>query len=547
MSRRIDRNAAILPDKRRQQLSPAWLRLFLVCSNHHRSITVFPLLHSSSMADLESEQRRVRLTKLFNAVIYGRREINSAADGNRFVEALCTQEDPSRTVESLIAAPKGLNSVAKAFRFSGDSAFLNGPSAATLIYLSHPSLKQLYNGQFLLRILEQIVQPPTFWNALVEAYHARALVDEGNHAFAWLLLELLKSHSDNVPDVRSLAEQITSNEAFTTSHLSEVRHIGYKIKNIIDTTSFDATEDGPGGRHDNDFADFRKIKILPTHDEFASAEPPFYRRADAIASMEPDQRVLVHLDNQFRLLREDLMGELRDDFQIATGAKKGRRKVVLTNLQFTGIECGNDKRRKPCSLVFRCNDDIPQLRKLGTIATRKKYVIDNKSFMKHQSLGCLVKNGDIIAFASVERDEDRLAKKPSEVVLRISNEAFFKNVLSASKSIPALQFVQVDTAVFAYEPILKCLQNMTEIPLREQLLDLAPETSEALSDIQPVNICRKINQSWTHDLKHVLGTTKSVRLDSAQAESLLTGLSKKVSLIQGPPGRSIQERVAAQL
>ena len=277
------------------------------------------------MANSEPEQRRlVGLTKLFNAVIHRRRELRSPADGNRFIEAFCAQEDPCRSVESLIAAPNGLHAIAKAFRFSGDSAFLNGPSAAALLYLSHPSLKQLYSGQFLLRVLEQLVQPPTFWNALVEAFRARTLVEYSIHAFAWLLLELLSSHSDSIPNVRSFAEELTSDEAFTTSDVPEIRYIGYKIKNIIDTTAFDASESGPGGRHDNDFADFRKIKILPTRDEFASVEQPFYRRADAIASIEPDRRVLVHLDNQFRLLREDLIGELRDDFQIATGAKKGR-------------------------------------------------------------------------------------------------------------------------------------------------------------------------------------------------------------------------------
>ena len=492
------------------------------------------------MADQEASQKRLGgLTKFFNAIIHGHRELKSLADGNRFLEALYTQEDAFKSVESLIAAPKGLNSIAKAFRFSRDSAFLNGPSTKTLLHLSHPSLKQLYNGQFLHRVLEQLVQPPTFWDALVEAHHKRVLADTSNHAFAWLLLELLCSRSDDVPDVRSIAEQITGNESLTASTSPEVRQFGYKIKHVLESTSFDPTEDGPGGRHDNDFADFRKIKILPTPDEFASAEQPFYRRADAIDSVEPEQRELLHLDNQFRLLREDLLGELREDFQIATGAKKGRRKTVLTNLKLVGIDCGQFRKRKFCCLLFRCKDDIPQMRNLKTAAARKKYISDNRSVIKHQSIGCLCSQGNIVAFATIDRDEDKLAERPSEIVLRITDEASVKKVLYASKSLPALQFVQVDTAVFAYEPILDCLQNMTTIPLREQLFSFMPCANEALSEIRPINALKKIIQQKAHDLKDIIGTSESIELDVAQAESLLAGLAKKVSLIQGPPGMLI--------
>ena len=490
------------------------------------------------MATPEAMQnRQIGLTKFFNAVLLGRRELKSLADGNRFIEALCAQEDPGKTVESLIAAPEGLSSIAKAFRFSGDSAFLNGPSADALLYLSHPSLKHLYNGQFLLRVLEQIVQPPTFWNIFIEAFHARKLDGRAYRAFAWLLLQLLSSRSDKTPNVQSFAEQITNDETFTTSHLPDLRNAGYKIKNLLDTTSYDITENGPGGRHDNDFADFRKVKILPTHDELISTEQPFYRSADAVASADTNQRSLTHLDNQFRLLREDLLSELRNDFQVAIGAKKGRRKDLLANLRFVGADFGDVKKRKPGSLVFRCDDEIPQLRNFTETASRKNYLLGNKGFLKHQSLGCLVNGADMIAFATIERDEEKLAKKPSEIVLHISDESFVKDVLVASKSLTSLQFVQIDTAVFAYEPVLRCLQNMTDVPLHEQLVDLAPGLTEALSDIHPAKICERIDLLKNFDLQSVLQTPKSVHLDDAQVKSLLAGLSKKVSLIQGPPGK----------
>jgi hypothetical protein len=489
------------------------------------------------MADQEAAAKRAAgLTKLFNAVIFGHRDLKSAADANRFLEALCAQEDVSKCVEQLIAAPNALGAIAKAFRFSANATFINGHATSVLHHLAQPSVKQLYAGQFLHRILEQIVEPPTFWNTFVEAHNARILTPAGTRAFAWLLLELLHSRSEHAPDVRDIALRVTHNESLLKSESLDIRNLGYKIKHVLESTSTDAV-DGPGGRHDNDFADYRQIKILPTPDEFASSESPFFRRANDIQSIGIESRGLLHIDNQFRLLREDLLGELRSDFQIATGQKKGRRKVVLENLRFVGIECGPDNKRKPCSLKLECMDDIPQLRKIKGAVARRKYISENKNLLKHQSLGCLIRGGSLVAFATVERDEDLLAREPSIAVLRVSDATSFGKVLMSCKMEQDLHFVQVDTAVFAYEPVLKCLQMMSELPLDEQVLNFTPGSGEVLSGIQPTSIINRIRKNWEADLQALIGVAGPVKLDLAQVESLLTGLAKRLSLIQGPPGK----------
>jgi hypothetical protein len=40
----------------------------------------------------------------------------------------------------------------------------------------------------------------------------------------------------------------------------------------------------------------------------------------------------------------------------------------------------------------------------------------------------------------------------------------------------------------------------------------------------------------SENLKPILGTPKDIKLDSSQARSLISGLTQKVALIQGPPG-----------
>lgn len=280
------------------------------------------------MADQETAAKRAAgLTRLFNAVINGHREIKTVGDSDRFLEALCSQEDASKCVECLVASSAGLDALGSALRrhVSGDCDFLNGLASATILHFSQPSVKQLYGGQFLQRVLEQIVQPPTFWNTLIQAHDTRVLSSDGTRAFAWLLHELLYSRSEDVPDIRDIAERVTKNGSFIRSDSLDVRNIGHKIKHVLDSTS-DESADSPGGRHDNDFAQIHKIKLLPTPDEFASSEHPFYRRADSIASVALESRGLTHVDNQFRLLREDFLGELRNDFRSLVARRKADEK-----------------------------------------------------------------------------------------------------------------------------------------------------------------------------------------------------------------------------
>jgi hypothetical protein len=247
----------------------------------------------------------------------------------------------------------------------------------------------------------------------------------------------------------------------------------------------------------------------------------------------------MHLDNQFRLLRENLLGELRNDFQIATGQKKGSRKnFIIPGLRFDDIDCGPERRRKACCLKLSCETDIPQMARLNTASERLKYVKDNKNFIRHQSFGCLISDGRVLAFATVERDEDLLSRSPPIIVVRIEGQEPFTKVLLASKSSQDLRFVQVDTAVFAYEPVLRCLQKITELPLKEQIIDLQPKSSTTEAEVMPANIVDRIRRDGQDDLRRTLDTPKSIKLDGPQANSLLNGMTKRVSLIQGPPGKS---------
>lgn len=75
---------------------------------------------------------------------------------------------------------------------------------------------------------------------------------------------------------------------------------------------------------------------------------------------------------------------------------------------------------------------------------------------------------------TVDRYEDLLAEDPPIILLRVSeNSAFMKTLISLKTAHQQqVEFVQVDTPFFAYEPVLKCLQDKTRLPLSNELLGL---------------------------------------------------------------------------
>ena len=485
--------------------------------------------------------RSSRLTKFFGLVLQGKRGVKNSADTKLFLEAICDQKDHKGCVEKLVASRQALSNLQSGLKFDVSPSFINQNTGPFIKYISNPAVKQLCNGQHLKQLLLIFVDPPTLWNALMASYKGRALTQDSVHAFAWLLLELISLPASSEVDVLEDAQSIATDGFLLMSPSHEIRILGHKIQHVLLTKSFNLPSDpecAPGGRHDNDFADFRKISIYPTTDEFFSTDRPFYRRADAISEGSAEHRIAMHLDNQFRLLREDMLGELREHLQIARGQKKGRRSaLVLRELTAIGISCGDEKRRKPCALAVQCCSGLERLITLSP-SERTKFLRENRSFLKHQSFGCIMHGTEIVAFANVDRNEEVLIKQPPVVMLQILGNEAFRKALLALKLSENLEFVLVDTPIFAYEPVLKCLQEKANLPLAEELLAQSHKMERHQSSLIPDIVVEKLKERSGGNIQHVLQTAKPIKLDPSQMDSLIAGLSQSLSLIQGPPGKT---------
>ncbi|KAL6719662.1 hypothetical protein ACLMJK_001583 [Lecanora helva] len=340
----------------------------------------------------------------------------------------------------------------------------------------------------------------------------------------------------------AVAQDASIQTRFQSSESAEIRTLGQKVKHIASifgSTNEPDIASGPGGRHDNDFNDFREIAINPTADELISQEQPFLRAArDIDDPSNKDQRMALHLDNQFRLLREDMLIEMREELQIVFGKKKGRHTGLITDgFSLLDIECGDHENRKPLQwgLQLQCIQDLQQLANLKP-KDRRDYMSANRAIFKHQSLACLIIDGEVISFPTIHRDMDQVAQTPPIITLQFTGKSSTTKSLLKIKQAKHIRLVQIDTAVFAFEPILKGLQQIREIPLVNELLFWEPEDVIHPPSHAPWQLINRLQAQPTQDLQDVLGLSKSVKLDSSQFTSLLSALKQSVSLIQGPPG-----------
>ena len=492
----------------------------------------------------KNNPRLARLTKVFNDILCGKVALRTY-NAKHFLEAICAQPDAATCLDKLIASKYGLSALQIAMHSERSTKFFNNHACDLLAFLQAPHLKVINGGDYLSDIVLKIVDPPIFWNPFKSAFLDKSLYKKTQLSFGWLLLQLCCLPTDFATPYRTHNDTLTIMRTLLSSSSLPLALIGQRIKHVLETcTSVSSTDvhlgRGPGGRHDNDFDDFRNISILPTADELKSTEYPFLRPADVLDDPETEPtRVALHLDNQFRLLREDLIYEMREELQVATGRKKGYHQGVrITGLSVKEIDCGAEDKRTKWGLVLVCEHDVLSLKKLKTAKARKEYLDKHRNFLKHQSLACLLAGSDIIGFSTIVRDEDRLAKDPPEIVLQFEAKAnMIENSLLKLRMKSNVVLIQMDTPVFSYEPILKCLQQINTLPLSSELLlwqegnELAPFSSTATP------IVEALRRDPQMDLQGLLSTQMSITLDASQSASLLCSLTQPVSLIHGPPGK----------
>ncbi|KAI5868688.1 P-loop containing nucleoside triphosphate hydrolase protein [Durotheca rogersii] len=496
------------------------------------------------MTQLNSESafRSKQLDRFFYRIIEGKVKLDGSQDGRKILEAIVNRTDRPDCIERLAASSSGQRALRTALASEKSEQFINTYVSDLVLYLADPSLKRVCDGEVLNQVIWAMVDPPRFWDYFVQTIRGKQLEARSFEAFAWLLLQLVLLPPPQSAPFREIAQELLQDITIDKLGTPTARDLFQKIRALVRHSSPGDNPDptrgsGPGGRHDNDFVNYHDITVLPTRNEMESVERPFYLPSSAVFELAIEDRAFSHLDNQFRLLREDMLSNMREDINnLKKKNKKSSRQsaMLIKGVTLKGLDLQSMNRERPCSLVFQCSEDILNM-KNASPDKRKKMLKSKPALFRHQSFGCLLKDDIPLAFVLLDRNEDKLALDPPQLCLQIIGTSTLKDVFVALRSGP-VDFMFVSTAIFAYEPILERLQRKSDVELEHDILVHTKDPT--CSTIQPQKIISLLRASLAQgtDLQQVLGIPKKIDLDPSQVKALIHGLTYQTSQIQGPPG-----------
>ncbi|KAM0574910.1 hypothetical protein ACHAO3_007489 [Verticillium nonalfalfae] len=490
--------------------------------------------------------RTRRLAKTFKDIVAGHRTVSTATDARLYLEAVRAQPDPSACIETIVASEHGIRGISTSVRTDPSPVFLTAHVVPFLEYLADPGIRAIHEGSLLRQMLLAIVNPPIAWNSLLTLWLDDTLQDGNAEVFAWLSLEIVTLPGQELVSIVESLVAAVEKRSFLHDTNPKVRELGYRIQRALKINS--AVESGPigeapGGRHDNDCANFRDISVYPTSDEFASSLRPFLRLASVVAQAEPATRPQIHLDNQYRLLREDMLAELKEDIHAVMGKTKGRRRPqVFGMLQPINIDTGTERRAQKSTLLIKCGLGLEMLDKMDS-QKRKKLLNDDKKILGHQSFGALCNEKEIIGFAFTVRDVDQLAEKV--LGLQFAGNDTLSKALSAFRNPQNLRFVLVNTPVFAYEPVLERLKTIRDMPLEKYLLIENPQTlTDQFDDIQ-----RQVDYLFAEAKRNFIKTKRIVGCTTTAASmhsSLISAFAPDVVMVE-EAGEILEAHILAAL
>ncbi|KAK5227896.1 hypothetical protein LTR47_008468 [Exophiala xenobiotica] len=282
-----------------------------------------------------------------------------------------------------------------------------------------------------------------------------------------------------------------------------------------------------GQRHDNDHADACNIQIMPTSDEIRSSRAEYLPSTDQHDWHLPGAAGL--LDRNFRLLREDTVGQLRDairheldaSYRGSRGAKaEGSRKLTYENVHAVALSFSMWQGL----LVSIRFEQPPHLRRLSANA-RKDWWESSKRLQPDSLICLLTSSGSVILCSVIEPRKPTTAgkaevaepaapygvqdngQKPGKLDLFTSAEHGFVSVslidpnkrnvdevlrLYKDASPSTCKIVEFPGVLLpSFEPTLKALQSMLrsqDLPFAEYLV---PDEDTDLSAVAPPDYATK--------------------------------------------------------
>ncbi|KAK2755769.1 hypothetical protein FQN54_005919 [Arachnomyces sp. PD_36] len=443
---------------------------------------------------------------------------------------------------------------------------------------------------FVVRTLEAGEFPPDNIETCVAVFsqmidiNVNATVNEHLHGPAKAFARLVEARGTDVAGA-ALDHIERINRRLNLGMQMQLKSSSVPSKKKTGKARFKLDQTPPGGRHDNDSADICSIRIMPTYKEIQSNQTEYLPVNDPELLHLPGLQGL--LDRQFRLLREDNVGPLRDAIRSELEGLQGRRdnasgrqrKQLQRTFSYRGVLLTevNFERRIGFHLTVRF-DKPEQLLRSGRTAQGDWW--EQSRRLQLDSLVCLLDSSGSVVFCTVGEVRETANKSKNGAGSRVKTvyersdkdphayvtlapvttdnmniqlllEHFIASQRIGRVTLSLIEFPGV--LLPSFQPTLLALQQMQkkgDLPFANFLAPLdvddgpdtnVPPPAYSLKPGFQFNlrcIMKKgedllLNTREQFDIKKLQDGSS---LDNAQAVALVDSLSRRLALIQGPPG-----------
>lgn len=341
-----------------------------------------------------------------------------------------------------------------------------------------------------------------------------------------------------------------------------------------------------GPRHDNDHVDITKISILPTHGEIASARGEYLPNNDPSSFHRPG--IIGRLDREFRLLREDTIGQLRDAVRDLLETARGQGQQTRRR-ERSGLRTYTYQDAEPVEASFERLNGLDLLVRFPQPVNtqrrkRQDWWVQSKR-LQPGALVCVIGEDGSVLFCVVAETTLVTADQKSKGRQRIDDtEETARRKQPSLAEDDTFAHVHLNLAEFKNSDLQQALRWYREVGRNHQrclvefpgvLLASFKHTLEALQrmskapDVPFVDLIAPVTQKtgpveipvpqyatktgFSFDLTCLTKDGANLRfsptqhldprtlmmnssLDETQSLALLDSLSRSLALIQGPPG-----------
>ncbi|RKP19365.1 hypothetical protein ROZALSC1DRAFT_22345 [Rozella allomycis CSF55] len=473
--------------------------------------------------------------KLFKGII----PIVNSHQAMKFIDFI-TQSNPIKVVSDLVTLNDGkpLVQLQSALLVDVSIRFINGSFKKLLMFLhDNRSLIEGERQNYFYRVLYEIFN----CQSLLEFVTENFMKIQDSYLVGWLILELLKSGQEIYASVKNSEETLRLGNLLGSSIDEKSKRIGNSILNMLNDVPNDLLTVNENQKYS--YSEFRSMSAAPSISDLKDL--PVVPKS-VFTGPEKDKKLEDnrYLDWQYRILREDVHGTIREEWLCYLNPKTPSEKKIASKLRartfivedILGVSY-NTKKRHPVHMKIKLSQPKFNTKNMKENKKKllKKYWDENQRLLTVDSLVALVKGKNLLCIGSVLDRSELSAKNVVRVYFFQTSDILKLCNFTIDNETKDVRLVQFSASFFAYKPFLEKLRTLSDVPFPDEIIHSVSRHVENNDFLHPIIEFIKTSDLNMQELD-CMNLKKPIILNEKQREAVVNSFSMKMSLIQGPPG-----------